>query len=58
MKEMIKFKLKTMDESWSYDYPVCEIKECIEESNKLAMTETRFVDFCKKHYEQYLMGEI
>lgn len=55
---MIKFKLKTMDESLSYDYSVCEIKECIEEGYKLAMTETRYVDFCKKHYEKYLMGEI
>jgi hypothetical protein len=55
---MIKFKLKTADQVWEYDYPVCEIIDCKEKSERLSMTETRFVDFCNKHYEQYLMGEI
>lgn len=55
---MIKFKLKRVEELYSYDYPVCEVKDCIEKSERLAMTETRFVDFCKKHHEQFLKGEL
>lgn len=55
---MIKYKLKRMDEIFSYEYPVCEIKDCPEKSEQLAMTETRFVDFCKQHHEQYIKGEM
>jgi hypothetical protein len=55
---MIKFKLKTADQAWEYEYPVCEILECKEKGERLSMTETRMVDFCLKHYEQYMMGEI
>lgn len=55
---MIRFKLKSFEESLLYDYAVCEIKECLAKSEKLSMTETRFVDFCMKHYQQYIMGEI
>ena len=55
---MIKYKLKRYQEILDYDYPVCEIKDCEEESEKLAMTETRFVDFCKKHHEKYILGEL
>ena len=52
---MIKYKLKQAEEVFAYDYPVCEIKDCIEKSDRLAMTETRFVDFCKKHHEEYIL---
>jgi len=55
---MIQFKLKSAEEVYEYIYPVCEVKNCITESEKLTSTETRFVDFCKKHYEDYIMGEI
>lgn len=55
---MIKFKLKKAEEVFVYDYPVCEIIDCTEESEKLAMTETRMVDFCKKHHEEYILGEL
>jgi len=54
---MIKYRLKTYEEVLEYDYPVCEIRECIDKSDRLAMTETRFVDFCKKHHEEYILGE-
>lgn len=50
-------KLKKFEESIKYDYAVCEIELCTNESDKLSMTETRFVDFCKKHYEEYVIGE-
>lgn len=55
---MIQFKLKSAEEVYEYIYPVCEVKDCTTESEKLTSTETRFVDFCKKHYEDYIMGEI
>jgi hypothetical protein len=55
---MIKYKLKRAEEVYAYDYPVCEIKDCTEKSDRLAMTETRFVDFCKKHHEEYILGEL
>lgn len=55
---MMKYKLKRYQEVLQYDYPVCEIKDCQEESEKLAMTETRLVDFCKKHHEKYILGEL
>jgi len=55
---MIKYKLKRIEEVLEFEYAVCEIKECEEKSEKLAMTETRFVDFCDKHYEEYLKGEM
>jgi hypothetical protein len=50
-------KLKSFEESIRYDYPVCEIEKCIEEAKILAMTETRFVDFCKKHHKEYILEE-
>jgi len=53
---MIKhYLLKTFEESLKYDYSVCEIKDCANESFKIAMTETRFVDFCSKHYNIYIL---
>jgi len=55
---MIKYKLKRIDEIFAYDYPVCEIKDCTSESERLAMTETRFDDFCKKHHEEYILGKL
>lgn len=48
--------LKTFDESIRYDYAVCEIAECDKEAYRLAMTETRFVDFCESHYRKYILG--
>lgn len=55
---MIKYKLKRFEESLEYDYAVCEVQECLEEAEKLSMTETRYVDFCQKHYELYILGEL
>lgn len=54
---MIIPRVKNFSESLEYDYAVCEIGNCINESYKLAMTETRFVDFCKEHYKEYILGE-
>jgi len=49
--------VKSFEESLQYDYAVCEVVLCEKESEKLAMTETRFVDFCKNHYNVYILGE-
>jgi hypothetical protein len=54
---MIIPKLKSFDESIRYDYAVCEIKDCLDEAKVLAMTDTRFVDFCKKHHKEYILEE-
>lgn len=48
-------KLKRFEESIRYDYAVCELEDCIDEATILAMTETRYVDFCKKHYREYIV---
>ena len=53
---MIIPKLKSFAESIRYDYPVCEINECLDEATMLSMTETRYVDFCKNHYREYIVG--
>jgi hypothetical protein len=53
---MIIPKLKSFEESIMYDYAVCEINECIDEATMLSMTETRYVDFCKNHYREYIVG--
>jgi hypothetical protein len=53
---MIIPKLKSFEESIRYDYAVCEINECLDEATMLSMTETRYVDFCKNHYREYIMG--
>ncbi len=54
---MIIPKLKSFDESVRYDYAVCEILDCIMEAKILAMTETRYVDFCETHHKKYIVGE-
>lgn len=54
---MMPYRLKTYKEVLNFDYSVCEIDQCIEKSEKLAMTETRYVDFCMKHYKEYILGE-
>lgn len=54
---MIIPKVKSFSESLEYDYAVCEIKECVNKSEKLAMSETRFIDFCMEHYKKYILGE-
>ena len=54
---MKKIKLKKIEESIRYDYAVCEIEGCIKEYDRLAMTETRFVDFCEEHYKEYILEE-
>lgn len=48
-------RVKSFSESLKYDYAVCEIKDCNNKSEKLAMTETRFVDFCMEHYNIYIL---
>jgi hypothetical protein len=50
-------KLKKFEDSIRYDYAVCEIEGCIEEAEVLSMTETRYVDFCKNHYREYIVGD-
>ena len=52
---MKKFKLKRFEESIEYDYIVCEIQGCEKEGSKLTMTETRFVEFCEEHYDEYIL---
>ncbi len=54
---MIKIRVKSFSESLEYDYAVCEIADCANEYYRLAMTETRFIEFCKEHYEMYILGE-
>ena len=54
---MIIPRLKSFYESVRYDYAVCEIKDCTMEAKILAMTETRYVDFCEIHHRQYIVGE-
>lgn len=49
-------KLKRFEESIRYDYAVCELEDCIDEATILSMTETRYVDFCEKHYREYIVG--
>jgi hypothetical protein len=49
-------KIKKFEDSIRYDYAVCEIEDCIEEAKILSMTETRYVDFCKNHYREYIVG--
>jgi hypothetical protein len=48
-------KIKKFEDSIRYDYAVCEIQECIEEAKILAMTETRYIDFCEKHHREYIV---
>ena len=50
-------KIKKIEDSIRYDYAVCEIEECIEEAKILAMTETRYVDFCEEHHREYIVGD-
>jgi hypothetical protein len=50
-------KIKRFEDSVRYDYAVCEIEDCVDEAVRLGMTETRYVDFCDKHYTQYIVGE-
>jgi len=50
-------KFKKFEDSVKYDYTVCEIKDCDNEATMLSMTETRYVDFCKNHYREYIVGE-
>jgi hypothetical protein len=50
-------KLKRFEDSIRYDYPVCELEDCVDEATILSMTETRYVDFCKTHYREYIVGE-
>jgi len=52
---MKNLKLKRFEESIKYEYIVCEVDPCEEEGFKLSMTETRFVDFCEKHYNEYIL---
>jgi len=54
---MIIPKLKSFEQSIRYDYAVCEIEECVNEATVLAMTDTRYVDFCKSHHREYIWGE-
>ncbi len=54
---MIIPRVKNFNEIIEFDYPVCEIGNCINESERLAMTETRMIDFCMKHYKKYILGE-
>jgi hypothetical protein len=49
-------KLKRFEDSIRYDYAVCELEDCVEEAKILAMTETRYVDFCENHYREYIVG--
>jgi hypothetical protein len=50
------YKLKRFEDSIRYDYAVCELEDCVEEAKILAMTETRYVDFCENHYRKYIVG--
>jgi hypothetical protein len=50
-------KLKRFEDSIRYDYAVCELEDCVDEATILFMTETRYVDFCKTHYREYIVGE-
>jgi hypothetical protein len=54
---MQNIRVKSFSESLEYDYSVCEIIDCKQKSWRLAMTETRFVDFCEDHYRIYILGE-
>jgi hypothetical protein len=54
---MIIPKLKNFEQTIEYDYAVCEIEKCIDEAKVLAMTDTRYVDFCKKHHKEYILEE-
>ena len=51
-------KFKKFEDSAKYNYIVCEIQNCDNEATILSMTETRYVDFCKQHYDIYILGEI
>lgn len=55
---MIQFRLKSAEEICDYVYSVCEVKECISKGEKLTSTETKFVDFCNEHYQEYIMGDV
>lgn len=50
-------RVKSFKESLDYDYAVCEITGCANKAYRLAMTETRFVDFCEDHYRIHILGE-
>ena len=52
-KHMNDFRLKKLADSYSYEYIVCEYIDCENEGSALTMTETRFVDLCKQHYDEY-----
>ena len=54
---MRQIRVKSFSDSLKYDYAVCEILGCVEKAYKLAMTETRYVDFCELHYKEYILGE-
>jgi hypothetical protein len=54
---MKNLRVKSFEASLQYDYAVCEVLLCEQESKRLAMTETRFVDFCDDHYNIYILGE-
>lgn len=48
-------RLKRFEDSVRYEYIVCEVEDCINEADKLTMTEVRFVDICKAHYNKYIL---
>ena len=54
---MIIPRVKNFSEIIQFDYSVCEIDNCIIESERLAMTETRMIDFCMEHYKTYILEE-
>lgn len=57
LRKILRMKTKNFEEISKFQYSVCEIAECEKESYRLAMTETKFVDFCENHYEEYILGE-
>jgi hypothetical protein len=50
-------RFKKFEDSLKYSYVVCEIQDCENEASTLAITETRYVEFCKEHHEIYILGE-
>ena len=50
-------KIKKVEDVVMYDYAVCDLQDCVAEAKILAMTETRYVDFCEIHHREYILGE-
>ena len=48
-------RLKNFKESIRYDYSVCEIEECTNESDKITSTEVKFIEICNSHYNKYVL---